>query len=56
MRHDNETPDVTFYRMKSAAYYTKARAAIDPKLKSEYEADAREYRYLAVLLQQDKIS
>jgi hypothetical protein len=56
MRYDDETLDVKFYRMKAAAYYVKARAVSDPKLKSEYEADAREYRYLAALLQQEKIS
>jgi hypothetical protein len=56
MRHDNETLDVKFYRMKAAAYYVKARAVSDQKLKSEYESDAREYRYLAALLQQDKVS
>jgi hypothetical protein len=56
MRDDNETLDVKFYRMKAAAYYVKARAVSDQKLKSEYESDAREYRYLAALLQQDKVS
>jgi hypothetical protein len=56
MRHDNETLDVKFYRMKAAAYYVKARAVSDPKLKSEYEADARECRYLAALLQPDEIN
>jgi len=56
MRHDNETLDVKFYRMKAAAYYAKARAVSDPILKSEYETDAREYRYLAALLQPDKIN
>jgi hypothetical protein len=43
MHHDEEIMDAEFCRRKEREYYAKARAAADPKLKSAYEAAAREY-------------
>ena len=37
--------DVEFCRRKQAEYYAKARAATDAKLRSAYEATAREYAH-----------
>jgi hypothetical protein len=43
MLNDDKMRDAGFCRNKEREYYAKARAAADPKLKSAYEAAAREY-------------
>jgi hypothetical protein len=45
MPPDEKMFDADFCRQKEAEYYAKARAATDQKLKSTYEAAAREYAY-----------
>ena len=46
----DEMLDPEHCRQKEAEYYAKAKAATDPKLKSAYEATAREYHRRAELL------
>ncbi len=47
--HD-EMHDLAHCLRKEMEYYAKATAATDEKLKSAYEATAREYCYRAALL------
>lgn len=45
MPRDHEMNDPQFCRGKEADYYAKAKAETNPRLKSAYEAAAREYAY-----------
>jgi hypothetical protein len=47
MLDDAKMRDAEFCRHKAREYDAKARAAADPKLKSAYEAAAREYAWRA---------
>jgi hypothetical protein len=47
---DHEMNDPQFCRGKEADYYAKAKAETNPRLKSAYEAAAREYAYRARLM------
>ena len=54
MVEDEEKHDASFCLRKELEYSAKARAATDPKIKSTYEAAAREYAYRALLLKETK--
>ena len=54
MVEDEEIHDVSFCLRKEVEYNAKAHAATDPKIKSTYEAVAREYAYRARLLEEAK--
>ena len=50
----DEMLDASHCARKELEYSDKAKAVADPKLKSAYEATAREYRLRAKLLQERK--
>jgi hypothetical protein len=51
---NEEMLDVDHCLRKEAEYYAKAKAATDPKLKSAYDATAREYHRRVELLKERK--
>ena len=54
MTQYNEMLDPAHCLRKEIEYHAKAEAATDPKLKSAYDATAREYAYRATLLKVSK--
>ena len=50
----DEMLDLAHCLRKEVEYYEKANAALYPKLKSAYEAAAREYAFQAALLKETK--
>jgi len=54
MDEEEKMLDINFCLQKEAEYYAKARAATDPKIRSAYEATAREYAYRAKMLKDKK--
>jgi hypothetical protein len=54
MYPDEQMLDINFCLQKEAEYYAKARAVPDPKIKSTYEAAAREFAYRAKMLKEQK--
>jgi hypothetical protein len=54
LNEDEEILDINFCLQKEAEYFTKARSTIDLKIRSTYEAIAREFAYRANLLKEKK--
>lgn len=54
MDPDEQMRDINFCLRKEAEYSAKARAIPNSKIKSAYEAVAREYAYRAKMLKEQK--
>jgi hypothetical protein len=54
MNPDEQMHDINFCLLKEAEYYAKARTATNPKIKSAYEATAKEYAHRAAMLKEKK--
>ena len=52
MDEDKQILDINSCLQKEAEYCAKARSAKDPKIRSAYEAVAREFAYRAKLLKE----
>jgi hypothetical protein len=56
MGPNNQMHDINFCLLKETEYYAKVRAATNPKIKTAYEAIAKEYAYRAAMLRDKKNS